>query len=59
MGENAVEDLLDDGKLNNSNTAASDESEESPESPEAAKAEAVATEADASGWSDGEDPWAE
>ena len=34
VGENAVEDLLDDGKLNNSNTAASDESEESPESPE-------------------------
>jgi len=59
VGENAVEDLLDDGKLNNSNTAASDESEESPESPEAAKAEPVATEADASGWSDGEDPWAE
>ena len=56
VGENAVEDLLDDGKLNNSNTAASDESEESPE---AAKAEPVATEADASGWSDGEDPWAE
>ena len=59
VGENAVEDLLDDGKLNNSNTAASDESEESPESPEAAKAEPDATEADASGWSDGEDPWAE
>lgn len=56
VGENAVEDLLDDGKLNNSNTAASDESEESPE---AAKAEPDATEADASGWSDGEDPWAE
>jgi len=57
VGESAVEDLLDDGKLNNSNTAAPAAEEDAPEATEAKPAEA--TEADASSWSDGEDPWAE
>ena len=61
VGENAVEDLLDDGKLNNSNTAAPEEPEASPEeSSEAPESEpAEPTEAEVSGWSDGDDPWAE
>ena len=57
VGESAVEDLLDDGKLNNSNTAAPAAEEDAPEATEAKPTEA--TEADASSWSDGEDPWAE
>lgn len=57
VGDSAVEDLLDDGVLNNSNTAAKEEAvEESPadetETPEAA-------EATPSDWSNGDDPWAE
>ena len=57
VGDSAVEDLLDDGVLNNSNTAAKAEVvEESPadetETPEAA-------EATPSDWSNGDDPWAE
>jgi chromosome segregation ATPase len=61
VGENAVEDLLDDGKLNNSTTAAPEEPEApSEESPEAAESEpAEPTETEVSGWSDGDDPWAE
>jgi len=53
VGENAVEDLLDDGKLNNSNTAPAEE-EPAVETP----AEEPAEEAP-SDWSNGEDPWAE
>jgi hypothetical protein len=57
VGDSAVEDLLDDGVLNNSNTAAKEKAvEESPadetETPEAA-------EATPSDWSNGDDPWAE
>ena len=57
VGDSAVEDLLDDGVLNNSNTATKEKAvEESPadetETPEAA-------EATPSDWSNGDDPWAE
>jgi hypothetical protein len=57
VGENAVEDLLDDGKLNNSNTAPAEEAtEEEPavEAPAEEPAEEVPSD-----WSNGEDPWAE
>jgi hypothetical protein len=60
VGENAVEDLLDDGKLNNSNTAPAEAAEE-----EAAEEPAVEAPAEEpaeevpSDWSNGEDPWAE
>lgn len=61
VGDNAVEDLLDDGKLNNSNVAPADEEVAEPEVAEAEpaeEAEAAAEEAPAD-WSNGEDPWAE
>jgi len=56
VGENAVEDLLDDGKLNNSNTAPAEEATEEPavEAPAEEPAEEVPSD-----WSNGEDPWAE
>jgi hypothetical protein len=57
VGENAVEDLLDDGKLNNSNTAPAEE-EPAVETPAEEQAEEPAEEAP-SDWSNGEDPWAE
>lgn len=57
VGENAVEDLLDDGKLNNSNTTAPEEPESSPEATESEPAQPA--EAEVAGWSDGDDPWAE
>ena len=65
VGENAVEDLLDDGKLNNSNTApaeaaAEEAAAEEPavEAPAEETAEEPAEEVP-SDWSNGEDPWAE
>ena len=64
VGENAVEDLLDDGKLNNSNTApaeaAAEAAAEEPavEAPAEETAEEPAEEVP-SDWSNGEDPWAE
>jgi chromosome segregation ATPase len=57
VGDNAVEDLLDDGVLNNSNVAPAEEpgSEEAEtEAPETVQPAEAAAE-----WSDGEDPWAE
>lgn len=64
VGENAVEDLLDDGKLNNSNTAPA-EAAEAAEEAEAVEEPAVEASAEEpaeevpSDWSNGEDPWAE
>ncbi len=64
VGESAVEDLLDDGKLNNSNTApaeaAAEAAAEEPavEAPAEETAEEPAEEVP-SDWSNGEDPWAE
>jgi chromosome segregation ATPase len=62
VGENAVEDLLDDGKLNNSNTAPAEEATEEEPAVEAPAVEAPAEEPAEevpSDWSNGEDPWAE
>lgn len=62
VGENAVEDLLDDGKLNNSNTAPAEEATEEDPAVEAPAVEAPAEEPAEevpSDWSNGEDPWAE
>ena len=61
--EDVLEDLLDDGKLNNSNTvpaeAAEAEAEAAAEEPAVeASAEEPAEEVP-SDWSNGEDPWAE
>ena len=64
VGDNAVEDLLDDGTLNNSNVAPAEEEVAEPEvaedepAEEAEEAEAPAEETPAD-WSNGEDPWAE
>ncbi|MDG1537973.1 MAG: hypothetical protein P8Q85_05405, partial [Candidatus Poseidoniaceae archaeon] len=64
VGENAVEDLLDDGKLNNSNSVPAEAAAEAAAEAEAdepaveASAEEPAEEVP-SDWSNGEDPWAE
>ena len=64
VGDNAVEDLLDDGTLNNSNVAPAEEEAAEPEAAEAEPAEEAEAEAEAeeeapADWSNGEDPWAE
>ena len=68
VGENAVEDLLDDGKLNNSNTAPAEAAAEAAAEEPAVEAPAEETaeepaeepaEEVPSDWSNGEDPWAE
>ena len=60
VGDNAVEDLLDDGTLNNSNVGAA--AEDAPEAAEEAPAEdeaAAPAEEAPSDWANGDDPWAE
>ena len=65
VGDNAVEDLLDDGTLNNSNVAPAEEEVAEPEvaedepAEEPEEAEAAAEEEVPADWSNGEDPWAE
>jgi len=64
VGESAVEDLLDDGKLNNSNTAPAESAAEAAAEEPAVEAPAEETaeepaEEVPSDWSNGEDPWAE
>ena len=67
VGDNAVEDLLDDGTLNNSNVGAAAEdapeaAEDAPEAAEEAPAEdeaAAPAEEAPSDWANGDDPWAE
>lgn len=62
VGDNAVEDLLDDGTLNNSNVAPADEEIAEPEVVEAEtteEAEPPAEEEAPADWSNGDDPWAE
>lgn len=60
VGDNAVEDLLDDGTLNNSNVApAEEEVAEDEPAEETEEAEAAAEEEAPADWSNGEDPWAE
>jgi hypothetical protein len=65
VGDNAVEDLLDDGTLNNSNVAPAEEEVAEPEvaedepAEETEEAEAAAEEEAPADWSNGEDPWAE
>ena len=60
VGDNAVEDLLDDGTLNNSNVSPAEEEAAEPEAAEAEPAEEAAAEEEApADWSNGEDPWAE
>ena len=60
VGDNAVEDLLDDGTLNNSNVGAA--AEDAPEAAEEAPAEdeaAAPAEEAPSDWANGDAPWAE
>ena len=67
VGDNAVEDLLDDGTLNNSTVGAAAEdapeaAEDAPEAAEEAPAEdeaAAPAEEAPSDWANGDDPWAE